>query len=224
MHTRNDTELTNLRDKNFLYSVLPITTGVIYNDSQNSTNVAIDEETPEHKASNQAVSVLTAGIRAIAYQIQSLYLRSPVKLFRPSRFDYMAYVRALANRHNNISEKPYKFHTHSSIGMLVSVLRKEGWKFIPDQVMPPLIANSATGVILYATYLNTLDRLTSKRGTNRNTDFNWYSPIDTWRAGFVAGAVQSLAAAPVDAIYTRLSVSEMIEGSHENYGSLESIN
>ena len=217
MHTRNDTEsLINPRDKSFFYSVLPTTTGVIYNDSQNNTTVAIDEGTPEHKASNQAVSVLTAGIRAIAYQIQSLYLRSPVKLFRPSRFDYMAYVRALANRHNNISEKPYKFHTHSSIGMLVSVLRKEGWKFIPDQVMPPLIANSATGVILYATYLNALDRLTSKRGTNRNTDFNWYSPIDTWRAGFVAGAVQSLAAAPVDAIYTRLSVSEMIEGSHEN--------
>ena len=46
--------------------------------------------------------------------------------------------------------------------------------------------------------------------------FNWYAPIDTWRAGFVAGAVQSLAAAPVDAIYTRLTVAEMLEGSHEN--------
>ncbi|KAI5967845.1 hypothetical protein KGF57_000273 [Candida theae] len=212
MHPENDTQLI-IPQYQYFYSVFPHR-GVINNDAGTST--ITDQGTVEHKASNQAVSVVTAGIRAIAYQIQSLYLRSPVKLFRPSRFDYMAYVRALADRHNNINDKPYKFRTHSSIGMLVSVLRKEGWKFIPDQVMPPLIANSATGVILYATYLNTLDRLTSKRGNHHNTEYNWYSPIDTWRAGFVAGAVQSLAAAPVDAIYTRSSVSEMIEGSHEN--------
>ena len=36
------------------------------------------------------------------------------------------------------------------------------------------------------------------------------------RAGFVAGTVQSLAAAPVDAIYTRLTVLEMLEGNHDN--------
>ena len=195
-----------------VYSMIPIR-GFVYNDTG---KMGVEDSALEHKRSNQAVSVLTAGIRAIAYQIQSLYLRSPVKLFRPSRFDYLAYVRALANQHNNINEKPYKFRTHSSIGMLISVIRKEGWKFIPDQVMPPLIANSATGIILYATYLNTLDRLTSKRETVHNAEFHWYSPIDTWRAGFVAGVVQSLAAAPVDAIYTRLSVSEMIEGSHQN--------
>ncbi|KAF6044942.1 Mitochondrial carrier family protein [Candida parapsilosis] len=195
-----------------VYSMIPIR-GFVYNDTG---KMGVEDSALEHKRSNQAVSVLTAGIRAIAYQIQSLYLRSPVKLFRPSRFDYLAYVRALANQHNNINEKPYKFRTHSSIGMLISVIRKEGWKFIPDQVMPPLIANSATGIILYATYLNTLDRLTSKRETVHNAEFHWYSPIDTWRAGFVAGVVQSLAAAPVDAIYTRSSVSEMIEGSHQN--------
>ncbi|KAL6450606.1 hypothetical protein SBY92_000852 [Candida maltosa Xu316] len=103
--------------------------------------------------------------------------------------------------------------------MLVNVIRKEGWKFIPDNVLPPLIANSATGVILYATYLTTLDHFTKKHGTGNTTaaaNFNWYSPFDTWRAGFIAGAVQSLAAAPVDAIYTRSTVSEMLEGSHEN--------
>ena len=93
MRNENDTLLTNSRCQNS-YSVIP-SWGIINNDAGKTI---VDEGTVENKNSNQAVSVLTAGIRAIAYQIQSLYLRSPVKLFRPSRFDYMAYVRALADR------------------------------------------------------------------------------------------------------------------------------
>lgn len=157
-----------------------------------------------NKNSNQTVTLSTAGIRAIVYQLQALYLRTPVKLFRPSRFDYLAYVRELANKHDNISMKPYSFRTHSSIGMLFNVVKKEGWKFIPDQVLPPLIANSATGLILYGTYLTALDRV------------NKVTYIDTWKSGFIAGAAQSLAAAPVDAIYTRLSTAEMLNGKHQN--------
>ncbi|EGW31365.1 uncharacterized protein SPAPADRAFT_56223 [Spathaspora passalidarum NRRL Y-27907] len=176
----------------------------IYNDS-----VIFDDQ------SHQTVSLSAAGIRAIIYQLQGLYLRTPVKLFRPSRFDYLAQVRVLANKHHNLSEKPYRFRTHSSLAMLFQVIRKEGWKFIPDHVLPPLIANSATGLILYATYLTTLDHYNKKHQTPP-AKFNWYSPFDTWRAGFIAGAVQSLAAAPVDAIYTRSTVSEMLEGTHRN--------
>lgn len=167
---------------------------------------------------NQTVTVSTAGIRAIVYQLQALYLRTPVKLFRPSRFDYMAYVRELANKHDNISEKPYRIRTHSSIGMLVNVISKEGWKFIPDQVLPPLIANSATGLILYGSYLTALDHFDNRHQDDKNEkqkrDF-YYSPIDTWKAGFVAGFFQSLAAAPIDAIYTRLSAAEMLNGEHQ---------
>ncbi|CAI5758462.1 unnamed protein product [Candida verbasci] len=181
-----------------------------YNDSIN-----IDSN---KKNSNQAVSLSAAGIRAFIYQLQALYLRTPVKLFRPSRFDYLAYVKAIADKNDNLSEKPYRFRTHSTIGMMINVLKKEGWKFIPDQVLPPLIANSATGIVLYTTYLTVLDHYNKQREklTERQINYNWYSPIDTWRAGFVAGATQSLAAAPVDAIYTRSSVSEMLEGSHQN--------
>lgn len=158
----------------------------------------------QSKNSNQTVSASAAGMRAIVYQLQALYLRTPVKLFRPSRFDYLAYVRELADKHDNIKLKPYKFRTHSSVGMLISVLRKEGWRFIPDQVLPPLIANSATGLILYATYLSALDKV----------GFNSY--LNVWKAGLIAGAAQSLAAAPVDAIYTRLSAAEMLNGNHQN--------
>lgn len=168
-----------------------------------------------HKKSNQTITVSTAGMRALIYQLQALYLRTPVKLFRPSRFDYLAYVRELANKHDNIHEKPWRFRTHSSIGMLVNVLKKEGWKFIPEKVMPPLLANSATGLILYGTYLSALDQFDSKHRSVLHSDL-YYSPIDTWRAGFIAGAAQSLAAAPVDAIYTRLSAAEMLNGGHQN--------
>ncbi|KAG2731071.1 hypothetical protein G9P44_006220 [Scheffersomyces stipitis] len=173
---------------------------------------------PPKMSSNQTVSLSAAGMRALMYQLQSLYLRTPVKLFRPSRFDYLAYVRELANKHDNIHEKPYKFRTHSSIGMLVNVVKKEGWRFIPDQVLPPLVANSATGLILYGTYLTALDRFNSSHTpkADKPRELFYYSPFDTWRAGFIAGAVQSLAAAPVDAIYTRSTAAEMLSGSHQN--------
>lgn len=154
---------------------------------------------------NQQVTFRTAGVRALIYQLQALYLRTPVKLFRPTRFDYLAYVRELADRHSNISQKPYRFHTHSSLGMLFNVVRKEGWQFIPDKVIPPFLANSMTGVILYGTYLTILDRSPQPP-----------SYIDTWKAGFLAGAAQLLAAAPVDAIYTRLNVAEILNGTHQN--------
>lgn len=167
----------------------------------------------EAKSSYQSVSLSTAGMRALIYQLLSIYLRTPLKLFRPSRFDYMVYVREQANKHTDILSKPYKFRTHSSLAILISVLKREGWRFIPDNILPPLIANSATGFILYGTYLGALDSFSSHRGPKANFE---YSPIDTWRAGFIAGAMQSLAAAPLDAIYSRLTTAEMISGKHEN--------
>lgn len=185
--------------------------------STDLTRSSDDEFVRRDKASNQKVSLSTAGIRAVLYQLQALYMRTPVKLFRPSRFDYMVYVRELANKHDNIHSKPYKFRTHSTLGMLHSVIKKEGWKFIPDQVLPPFIANSATGIILYGSYLTALDYFDKNRDQlNLNRKDYYYPPSDTWRAGFVAGAMQSLAAAPVDAIFTRLSMAEVMSGKHQN--------
>lgn len=181
----------------------------------NSTTADEISQNTTTKTNNQAVTLSTAGIRAVLYQLQALYLRTPVRLFRPSRFDYLAYVRALADKHDGINLKPWKFTTHSSIALMVNAVKKEGWKFIPDQVLPPLIANSATGMILYGTYLTTLDFLDTNSKKQSGYGF-YYSPLDTWRAGFVAGAAQSLAAAPVDAIYARSSTAEMINGNHQN--------
>ena len=168
--------------------------------------------TPAKVLANQAVSALTAGIRALVYQLQALYLRTPVKLFRPLRFDYLAYVRQLANKYTGMLDKPYRFRTHLSLGILMLVYKEEGWRFIPEKVLPPLVANLATGLILYVTYLSALEHFDPR--TRRANMV--YSPVDTWRAGFLAGMAQSLAAAPIDAIYTRLLALELLLGKHEN--------
>lgn len=149
------------------------------------------------------VTLSTAGVRAIVYQLQSIMLRTPAKLFRPSRFDYFAVIRARAEQYDNLKDKPYKLRTHSTLAMLVKVIRKEGWKLIPDQILPPFIANSVSGMVLYSTYLGI---------TGSESPSYW----DSWKGGFVAGAVQSFVAAPVDAIFTRSSVSEVINGLHQN--------
>lgn len=188
------------------------------NRLDNDMVISLSSEASYNSRNNQTVTVSTAGIRALVYQLQSLYLRTPVKLFRPSRFDYLAYVRELANKHDNIHSKPYSFRTHSSIGMLINVIKKEGWRFIPEQVLPPLLANSATGLILYGTYLTALDHFKSNHNFDKNQSQlrnSYFTTVDTFKAGFIAGIAQSLAAAPIDAIYTRLSAAEMLNNEHQ---------
>lgn len=177
----------------------------------------------DQMSSNKAVSLSSAGVRALFLQLQTLYLRTPVKLFRPSRFDYMVYVREQVSQSSDILSKPYRFHTHSGLALLARVIREKGWKIIPDQILPPLIANSATGVILYATYLTTLDAFDKKRHNELSQSHSQkrknhvYSTFDTWRAGLIAGAVQSIVAAPLDAIYSRLTLSDRFEGKHQGW-------
>lgn len=214
---RNSDDIRDIRTLSSFYinssiAVSPETTDLQHNVRNPNSNSG--------NTNNPAVTVSTAGIRAIVYQLQSLYLRTPVKLFRPSRFDYLAYVRAIADKHDGINLKPWRFTTHSSIALLVNAVKKEGWKFIPDQVLPPLVANSATGLILYGSYLTSLDYLERDKpssGSTSATSFETnYSPVNTWKAGFIAGFAQSLAAAPLDAIYTRSSTADMINGNHQN--------
>ena len=139
----------------------------IYNDSTLLLNDNSQKKNNTSTTSNQTVSLSAAGMRSFNISITINLSSYSIKLFRPSRFDYLAYVRALANKHDNIENKPYRFMTHSSLGMIINVVRKQGWKFIPDQILPPLIANSATGVILYATYLTTLDYYTKQHEKNK---------------------------------------------------------
>lgn len=148
------------------------------------------------------------------YQVTSLYLRTPpAKLFRPTRVDYMAISRIFV--HGQDAQKKYaryNFYRDSSLGVLISAVRKFGWRFIPERVLPPLLANSATGFVLYTSYLASLQHF---NGYKTNFLEN-PSPWDTLRAGFVAGTFQSIAAAPIDAIYSRSTASELLKGEHQS--------
>lgn len=91
-------------------------------------------------------------------------------------------------------------------------IKRYGWRFFPDRVLPPLIANSATGMVLYTSYLVSLQNLNDQRRDVLVEPRVW----DTFRAGFFAGGMQSLAAAPIDAIYARSSANELLSGENEN--------
>ncbi|CEP62254.1 uncharacterized protein LALA0_S05e01332g [Lachancea lanzarotensis] len=171
----------------------------------------------------------------------SFYLRTPLKLFRPARFDYLHYLRvllvgddrttAIQNQQNRVAPlSAFKPHTWSprylyylentSLGLLTKGLNKYGWKVIPERVLPPLIANSAAGVLLYTTYLSTLNWLSQSTPHNSSSSGSiHHSPWDVVRAGFLAGAAQALASAPIDAIYTRSSVEQLLTNA-KNYDNL----
>ncbi|KAG0686927.1 GDP/GTP exchange factor for ARF [Pichia californica] len=174
------------------------------------------------------VSASSASIRAILLQLTSIYIRTPAKLFRPARFDYLTVSRMLLA--NELAGKPYHIFTHSSPALLYESVKRLGWQFIPNQVLPPIFANCAIGVVLYSTYLTFLQYFTANRGwkwtiagvpTGEGTK-HWYSWVfsfyDSFRAGFIAGAISSIAASPIDALYSRSNYAELVDSEVKDHG------
>ncbi|KAK9480625.1 mitochondrial carrier domain-containing protein [Lipomyces japonicus] len=179
--------------------------------SSSSLSSQVDSQPPgKHKNKKKKyVSATTAGTRAVIAQFISFYARVPIKLFRPTRVDYMLVPRAI----NPAAGMPWKFNTHSSIALLSHAVKSHGWTFLSDQVLPPLLANSAIGIVLYATYLTSLSLFAERQPSadaSSSTTFGTLTWKQTWLSGFVAGSAQSLAAAPIDAIFTRFSVAELL--------------
>lgn len=83
----------------------------------------------EERKQSRVVGATTAGFRALASQVFALYVRVPVKLFRPTRIDYLALPRAINPEYYN---KPWSLMTHSSPALLTHAVRKYGWNFIPN--------------------------------------------------------------------------------------------
>jgi hypothetical protein len=112
----------------------------------------------------------------------------------------------------------------TSPALLSYAIRQHGWSFIPNQVLPPLIANTMVGAALYAGYLQTLASIhpPSSGATKRV-----YPPPSfgtTFTAGFAAGSMASLIAAPVDALQVRFQAHELVDGKYRNmwsYGYLK---
>jgi hypothetical protein len=72
------------------------------------------------------------------------------------------------------------------------------------------------GAVLYTTYLQTLGVLHEPSSITTKRVFPPPSTIHTFAAGFIAGSVQSLFAAPLDALQIRFRANDMLEGRYKS--------
>ena len=82
-----------------------------------------------------------------------------------------------------------------------------------------MLANATVGAILYTSYLQVLGTLHPASSQKLNRVYPPPSLANTFSAGFLAGGIQSLAAAPLDALTVRFKVSEMLDGRYKTISS-----
>ncbi|KMU86658.1 hypothetical protein CIHG_04447 [Coccidioides immitis H538.4] len=79
-----------------------------------------------------------------------------------------------------------------------------------------LLAVICVGAVLYTSYLQILNNLHGPALMANRRIYPPPSPVDTFLAGFAAGTVQSVVAAPLDAIQARFRSDEMLNGQHRS--------
>jgi hypothetical protein len=94
---------------------------------------------------------------------------------------------------------------------------------VPEQVLPPLIANVAAGAVLYTAYLQILARLHEGSSLATRRVYPPPAPIDTFAAGFLAGGIQSVLAAPLDAVHARYELGRSAAGMTGSGNPLTSV-
>ncbi|KAJ5540648.1 Mitochondrial substrate/solute carrier [Penicillium frequentans] len=159
-----------------------------------------------------ATGASAAGVRAVSAQMVAFYFRAPIKAFFRTRVDYMAFARAVNPR---VAEGKWSIHT-TTPGLLLHAVRTYGWQFIPNQVLPPLLANAGIGAVLYTSYLQVLGALHEPVSQGVKRVWPPAPPSATFTAGFTAGTIQSIVAAPLDALQVRLQTSDMLEGQYRS--------
>ncbi|KAJ5126224.1 hypothetical protein N7448_005535 [Penicillium atrosanguineum] len=174
----------------------------------------LTEPGPRRKSRNDAATgVSAAGVRALSAQMVAFYFRAPIKAFFRTRVDsYMAFARAVNPR---VAEGKWSIHT-TTPGLLLHAVRTYGWQFIPNQVLPPLLANALVGAVLYTSYLQVLGALHEPVSQGAKRIWPPAPPSATFTAGFAAGTIQSIIAAPLDALQVRLQTSDMLEGQYRS--------
>ncbi|KAK4893346.1 hypothetical protein LTR27_008242 [Elasticomyces elasticus] len=175
---------------------------------EGGSDLSLNKKQRKENASN---GLGAAAVRGLSARVLAVWFRAPVRSFVRTRIDYMGYARAISPH----AHSPWSWRMLSP-ALLFSAVRSQGWSFLPNQVLPPLLANTVVGATLYTTYLQTLGLLhePSARATKRTDPLP--SPLDTFTAGFVAGSVQSLVAAPLDALQVRFHASELQSGKYGN--------
>lgn len=185
----------------------------------------LEKEKPSR--SNAATAASAAGVRALSAQAIAFYFRAPVKAFFRTRVDYLAYARnvhqaqtrllaqAVANDHVSSRfgltlRQAWQWARGTTPGLLTTVIRQQGWSVVPQQILPPLIANVGVGALLYTSYLQILGQLHEESSKSTRRVFPPPDPIHTFTAGFLAGSIQSIVAAPLDAIQARYDARDLV--------------
>ncbi|KAI1818759.1 mitochondrial carrier [Poronia punctata] len=186
---------------------------------------------PEKPSRNNAATAASAaGVRALSAQAIAFYFRAPVKAFFRTRVDYLAYARNVhqaqtrllaeaaandrtASRLGLTLRQAWQWARGTTPGLLTTVIREQGWSVVPQQILPPLIANVGVGAILYTSYLQILGQLHEESSRSARRVFPPPDPIHTFTAGFLAGSLQSVVAAPLDAIQARYDHKDLIAGT-----------
>jgi len=171
-----------------------------------------DELEPQKPNKAPATGVQAAGMRAVAARMVAFYFRAPVKAFFRGRIDYMGYARAI-NPH--ISAQARWSWRMTTPAVLAHAIRTEGWGFIPNQVLPPLLANTCIGAVLYTVYLHSLSSLHEPSSYQTKRVYPPPPPSTTFTAGLIAGAFQSIVAAPFDALQTRFRTADILDGKYK---------
>ncbi|KAI1828171.1 mitochondrial carrier [Xylaria intraflava] len=176
-------------------------------------------EKPSRK-NNAATAASAAGVRALSAQAIAFYFRAPVKAFFRTRVDYLAYARSVHQAQTQMLaqaaakdvtsswlsltlRRAWQWARGTTPGLLTTVIQQQGWSVVPQQILPPLLANVGVGAILYTSYLQILGHLHEESAVSARRVFPPPEPIHTLTAGFLAGSIQSVAAAPLDAIQAR---------------------
>ncbi|KAI0976088.1 mitochondrial carrier domain-containing protein [Xylaria arbuscula] len=179
---------------------------------------------------NAATAASAAGVRALSAQAIAFYFRAPVKAFFRTRVDYLAYARNVHQAQTELlAQAIAKDHTSSRLGLtlkqawqwargttpglLTTVIRQQGWGVVPQQILPPLVANVGVGALLYTSYLQVLGALHEESSRSTRRVFPPPDPIHTFTAGFLAGSIQSIVAAPLDAIQARYDHQDLVQGN-----------
>lgn len=206
-----------------------------------SNTVTSSTKAPHSQTSAGAASTV---VRSFILKPLYFWYRSPLKLFRPVRVDYLVMARAVTASPSTTALVPSKGRMGgqgggrlrsrweaSSLGMIVAAVKQEGWYFFPRHILPPLLANSMCGAVLfnvYAALTPTPATFTDEEeGEERMGREEWMGgkeggvqvtqPPPIWRyyaAGAVAGSCHALVAAPMDALQVRMEVKELLDRKH----------
>ncbi|KAI4912239.1 uncharacterized protein J4E92_010090 [Alternaria infectoria] len=180
-------------------------------DASNDTTTTTPDA-PQAPNKAPATGVQAAGMRAVAARMVAFYFRAPVKAFFRGRIDYMSYARAI-NPHI-VADAKWSWRM-TTPAVLAHAIRTEGWGFIPKQVLPPLMANTCIGAVLYTAYLHSLSALHEPSSYQTKRVYPPPPPSITFAAGFIGGSCQSVIAAPFDALQTRFRTADILEGRHK---------